>query len=578
MNRNRVKKIIIAALAVIIIVCGILAMRLLMKVGSIRYLYNYMNDTDGSLAAQLYTVSPDHTAAETAVAVPSTEPSLYGITEKVEYDGNLVEDFERRDRIDFDKDYIETLDGATGLYTFRGNYMRNLSAFGQTHIEDKKLDTDYWTYGTGKVLKSDGIDYWSGNGWTGQPITVKWDAATKKIMNLYDTAKHKEELVEIIYPGMDGWIHFLDIDTGEETRPAINAGMTFKGTASLYPGGIPLLFCGSGDAQTGVYGENVCQRFYIYSLIDGTLLYQGGINDEFAPRIWHAYDSSPIIHAATDTLIYPGENGVIYTLKLNTDYDIEKGTIAIAPSDIVKYTFDSDRYSEGGRLWGSEDSAVVYGSYLFIGDNSGLLYCLDLNKMSMVWAQDLGEDINSSPILEIDDMGNKYLYAATTLKYNYNEHHMGEACIYKIKAMTGEIIWKKPYEVHTVKGLAGGILSTGVVGKGPLENMVIYSVSKTPEVEGGYLVALDKKDGSEIWCTDLEAYSWSSTVCIYADDTSPYLLQGCFSGDLLLIDARTGEILDKLNFGSNIEATPVVYGNRIVLATRSEKILSTTIK
>ncbi len=79
MNRNRVKKIIIAALAVIIIVCGILAMRLLMKVGSIRYLYNYMNDTDGSLAAQLYTVSPDHTAAETAVAVPSTEPSYMGL-------------------------------------------------------------------------------------------------------------------------------------------------------------------------------------------------------------------------------------------------------------------------------------------------------------------------------------------------------------------------------------------------------------------------------------------------------------------------------------------------------------------
>ena len=65
-----------------------------------------------------------------------------------------------------------------------------------------------------KVLKSNGVDYWSGNGWTGQPIVVQWDEETKQIMNLYEESKKKRNLIEVIYPGMDGMIHFLGFETG----------------------------------------------------------------------------------------------------------------------------------------------------------------------------------------------------------------------------------------------------------------------------------------------------------------------------------------------------------------------------
>ncbi|MBQ5933860.1 MAG: PQQ-like beta-propeller repeat protein, partial [Lachnospiraceae bacterium] len=372
---------------------------------------------------------------------------------------------------------------------------------------------------------------------------------------------------------------FLDMETGEETRPVIHVGMTFKGTASIYPDGkTPLLFCGSGDAQSGPFGENVSQRFYIYSLLDGSLLYEGGYNDTFAPRTWHAYDSSPIIDPVTDTLIYPGENGVIYTMKLNTQYDEAAGTLKVDPSDIVKFSFDiPDKYKEGGMLWGSESSAAVWNGYLFIGDNGGSVYCLDLNTMKMVWINDVGEDINASPIFETDG-GNHYLYIATTLKYGYNSHNMGNAAIYKLNAMTGEIIWKKPYEVHTVKGYAGGVLSTGALGSGLLSDYIFYSVSKTPGLEEGYLVALDKYTGQEKWKKSLDMYSWSSTVFFTSENGKNYLIQGCQNGDLLLMDAKTGDTLDKLNFGSGIEATPALYGNRLVLATRSEKIIGVKIE
>ena len=43
------------------------------------------------------------------------------------------------------------------------------------------------------------------------------------------------------------------------------------------------------------------------------------------------YDAAPLVDAESDTLIYPGENGVVYFIKLGTNYDPDAGTIASAP-------------------------------------------------------------------------------------------------------------------------------------------------------------------------------------------------------------------------------------------------------
>ena len=551
----------------------------MVKVGNPKYFYNYLHDAAGSRDVESFKSNTAGADLNRAEATENTDPDKRGVVQHIEVNGTEVASYTRADKIEFTDELLKSISDIQGLVTFRGNYTRTKSFAGAPEITKEKFSEKTWTYNTGKILKSNGVDYWSGNGWTGQPLVIRWSKSTRAVMNMYDTFKDKEGLVEVIYPGMDGNIRFLDMETGEETRPVINVGMTFKGTASLYPDGkTPLLFCGSGDAQTGPFGENVSQRFYIYSLIDGSLLYEGGFNDSFAPRVWHAYDSSPIIDPVTDTLIYPGENGVIYTMKLNTVYDEEAGIINIFPSDMVKFSFDiPDKYKEGGVLWGSECSGAVWNGYLFIGDNGGSVYCLDLNTMKMVWINDVGEDINASPIFETDG-GNHYLYIATTLKYGYNAHNMGTAAIYKLNAVTGEIIWKKPYEVHTVKGYAGGVLSTGALGSGLVSDWIFYSVSKTPGLEEGYIVALDKYTGEEKWRKSLDMYSWSSTVFFTSENGKNYLIQGCQNGDLLLMDAKTGDTLDKLNFGSGIEATPALYGNRLVLATRSEKIIGVKIE
>ena len=444
------KTIIIATIIVAVLAVMFVGFKLLVKVGNPKYFYNYLHDAAGSLSVESFSVNAKGADDGKAKPTENTDPDKRGVVQSIEADGQIVTSYDRNKEgigISFTEEEISSMSDVQGIMTFRGNFFRSKTYAGKPSVKKEKFAESKWTYNTGKILKSNGVDYWSGNGWTGQPLLIKWSKQEKAVMNLYENAKVKDGLVEVIYPGMDGSVHFLDIETGEETRDAIHVGMTFKGTASLYPDGkTPLLFCGSGDAQTGPFGENVSQRFYIYSLIDGSLLFEYGFNDDFAPRIWHAYDSSPVIDPETDTLIYPGENGVIYTMRLNTEYDPEKGTVSVDPSDIVKFSFDiEDKYAEGGTLWGSECSGCVWNGYFFIGDNGGSIYCLDLNTMKMVWINDVAEDINSSPIFETDG-GNHYLYVATTLKYGYNSHNMGEASIYKLNAMTGEIIWKKPYD------------------------------------------------------------------------------------------------------------------------------------
>lgn len=77
-------------------------------------------------------------------------------------------------------------------------------------------------------------------------------------MNMYDSAKSKAGLVEVIYATMDGKIYFLDLETGEKTRDPINIGVPFKGAGSLDRAASPC--CTLVPATiTAMRGENPAQ-------------------------------------------------------------------------------------------------------------------------------------------------------------------------------------------------------------------------------------------------------------------------------------------------------------------------------
>ena len=518
---------------------------------------NSSNSTTESTAPPVY-----FQAEKTEVS----DPDKWSVRWEIFKNGSLVHSYDRENPIYFSdpEDYF----ALPGIAAFRGNNYRDSASYGTAAVKEKTL-TSAWFANSTKL--PGGI--WEGSGWTGQPLIVQWDAETRNLMNLYPEKKAKENLVEVIYATLDGHIYFLDLDDGSATRDAIYLGMAFKGSGSLDPRGYPLMYVGSGDVNS----EGKRPRMFIISLIDGKTLYEYGHEEPLAYRkdneSWCAFDSSPLVDAETDTLIWPGENGVLYTIKLNTNYDKAAGILTIGPDQPVLTRYLTGRTGNEAYWSGYEASACIVDSYLYVSENGGMFYCVDLNTMELIWAQDTKDDSNSSPVFERISETEGYLYTAPSLHWTQNENAQGTISIYKLNAATGEIVWEKPYTVSTVDGVSGGVQSTPLLGKKgtSLEGLVIYSISRTPGKENGLLVALNTQTGEEVWRKEMPYYAWSSPVAVYDNRGTGYVIL-CDSGsDVTLFDSA-GQVLSTLDLPGLIEASPAVFDNTLVVGTRGEKI------
>ena len=504
-------------------------------------------------------------------AVESTEPSIYIASTKIYVDSVEVESYQMDPVISM-TDW-ESYNQTDGIVTFRGNNFRNGPVVGTVDMPAHQFDDEKcWSSPTTYMETPDG-SYWSGNGWTGQPLMRRWTDQEKAGMtSMYSSAKNKSGLVEVIYASLDGYVYFLDLDTGEATRDPLFIGYTFKGAGSLDPRGYPILYVGSGY-ESGNDGKSY---IFIISLLDSSILYQfDGWDYDYEPRDVPYFDGSPLVCAETDQLIYPGENGVIYFFQLHTEYDPVAGTLSVSPDTPVRWSYRTVR-----DMWlGMEDSCVIYHHYLFVTDNGGTLFCLDLSNLQLVWAQDTLDDTNCTLVLEIEEDGKPYLYTSTSFHSGWRAAECETAVvpIWKFDAETGEIIWQVDYDCYTVSQLSGGVLGTLAIGKDSLSDYIYVPVSRYPERELGVLSALRKDTGEIAWEYETD-YIWTSPVCVYDESGRGYVLCGNSVGTLALLDGLTGEVLDTFDLGANIEASPAVYENRLVVGTRGMLIWGVTFK
>ena len=485
-------------------------------------------------------------------SVEESNPSNWRINWEVMSNGAFTSNFVRPSNISFGagKDYAKV----EGIVTFRGNNYRSGGNFGTAKITNKTL-TQKWRSSVGALNK------WGGCGWTGQPLVVRWDKETKAIMNMYADKKAKDNLVEAIYATLDGKIYFYDMEDGSYTRDPINVGMNFKGAGALDPRGYPLMYVGSG-----LYNNGKAPRIYVISLIEGKIIYEQSGVDSFWHRRWGAFDGSPLVSAETDTLIWPCESGVIYTIKLNTVYDKAAGTISVNPQNIAKARYRTNT----GKTLGFESSVVGVGGYLFAADNGGMVFCINANTMKLVWAQNVRDDVNSTPVFEWGEDRKGYLYVATSMEYGG-----GNSYIYKLDATTGKIIWERAYNrIRYDKEVSGGILGSPLLGKEgtDLEGLIIYPVGKTNMSNAGTLVALDTATGKTVWEKSMRAYAWSSPTAVYTDNGNGYIVLGSSAGSLYLLDPKTGETINSIDLGGTIESSPVIFENTIILGTRSRGV------
>lgn len=486
-------------------------------------------------------------------AVSPNDPSIR-LETKIYQNGTRVSEYAPEDTVVFGGP--DTYTQVEGVTTFRGNNFRDASTYGTIPENPSKLEIMY-------TKKIRGIDKWSGVGWTGQASCVRWPEQTRNIMNIYDEKKAKQDLIEVIYATLDGHIYFFDMEDGEPTRDPINIGAPIKGSVTVDPRGYPLLYCGQGIDT--VNGKSVKIGMRVFSLIDCSVLLFINGRDEFATRRWYASDCSPLVNAETDTLLWAGENGLFYRVKLNTQYDVAAKTISIDP--VI------DRYWYGSKVTtrpGMECSFSAYNHYVFLPDNSGLIQCLDVNTLQPVWAFDALDDTDSSPVLEVDDDGQLWLYTGSEFDLAKKEY----CYLRRINAFTGEESWC--IEIPCSNSERGGTFATPAMGKGDVEDLVFYVEAATKS--GSFLIAVEKETGEIRWKYDLGKYTWSSPMLCQTPSGKSYLVECNSAGLVRLFDASTGEVVAQCTVEGNVECSPIAFDDMFVLGTRASRIYGIKIK
>ena len=442
-----------------------------------------------------------------------------------------------------------------GITTFRGNNFRDTATWGEPiEVTERRLE-ERFQFRIGSCCHG----RWTGVGWTGQPAIVQWDFQVQQLMNIHPPFRYDPNLVEVIQGAMDGNVYFFCLQTGVHTRPPLRIGVVIKGGVTIDPRGYPLLYVGQGDT----YGS-LRFGYYIFSLINFEELFFLNGNEPIAPRRWGAFDSNPLFDMVNDRMILCGENGVVYNFLLNTNFNREAGTITIDPV-ISRYWFHT------GRRLGIENSPSALGHYLFFADNSGTIQCLNLLTFEPVWVFEAGDDTDSTMVMEWNEQQQRlFLYTATQVDL---QHRNGYSYIRKLDALNGTVLWEHRYFCVYNTAVNGGVTASPYLGRHDIDNLVIFWVAKVIGRGGsGVLVAIDRNTGEIVWETIFPQWGWSSPVAVYTDDGTSYLVVSDSAGRMHLLQGTTGEILYRLNLGGNIEASPAVWGNMIVVGTRGQRV------
>ena len=142
--------------------------------------------------------------------------------------------------------------------------------------------------------------------------------------------------------------------------------------------------------------------------------------------------------------------------------------------------------------------------------------------------------------------------------------------IRRLNALTGEEIWS--YEISCVynKDQLSGCKASPVVGQNGISGLVIFTVNMTGSANKSTVIALNKMDGTVEWEYELNAAAISSPVAVYNEAGDAWIIQGDQSGNLYLLDGSTGKVCNVLSLGGEIQGSPAVYKDMLVIGTCSK--------
>lgn len=448
---------------------------------------------------------------------------------------------------------------APGHLTFRNGPARDASFGGKVSGQPRDIVID-WVFSSGHDTHQTSVGTWGGGtGWTGQPLYVEWPDSLITKFRSAGVVSDNFGKKEIMVGSLASKVYFISFENGKATREPIPVSNPVKGTISLDPTLNGNLYVGLGAPAERPFGARVIDLFA------GKVTYVHK-DDPKAQRHWDAYDSSSL--RVGQYLFWAGENGTVYKFIIGAG----------------KLTLHSAlRYTVGVAAPGMENSISVYRNYGFVGDNHGNILCFNLNTMKPVWMYRLGDDIDATTVVTVEN-GHPYLYASCEVDRQVS----GEARFVKLDLLNGSEIWltripARRFDIEK-KHFDGGFYSSPLPGSGDCAGLIFTNVvlnersDSASQRQNGQFIAIDRKDGSIAYRTNLQYYAWSSPVGFLNEQGKEYVLTADCSGNVYLIDGKSGEIITRKPVGAIFESSPVVIGNSVVVGSRGDKIYRLSVR
>ena len=387
------------------------------------------------------------------------------------------------------------------------------------------------------------------------------------MMAIDEEFKNQSSFKEVILPASDGRIYFFNLETYTPSRSIIDVGFPVSTTGAVNPYGYPLLYVGQNEDEVMGYRGIVGMR--VYDLINNKMIaFETGLNNaSYASKVG-TISGSPVIETSSDTLIYSGDNGMLYTVAMNTDFDLENAKISVDP-EVSAYAYKTNLRN---AKQGISSSVAVYGDYAYFGDMAGTIQCIDMTTLTPVWTMDMGDSVIANVAIEEEEDG-VYLYAGNVIN---RRAKTGAISLVKIDALSGEVVWKNEnavakYSSKLGSGIYAGVMGSPLIGQGDIYDLVIFNVNHMQAEEkgefGSIIYALDKATGEEVWSQPIYKDSISSPIAMYESDGTSYIVMGDDGGTLRLMDGFTGTTISTVALGSAIQSSPAAYGNMIVVGT-----------
>jgi outer membrane protein assembly factor BamB len=416
-----------------------------------------------------------------------------------------------------------------GLLTFRGSATRSYYGEGPVPTNPRVL----WSYpgSSGGMCAESAVGsevkVWCGSGWTGQPSIFERGGRTWVVFGAYDRK-----------------IHFVDYQTGEDIIPPFETGDIIKGSVTIDPDGLPLVYSGSRDNQLHVIAFDRPAPTELWAL-DA---------EAVSPTKWNNdWDGSPLV--LDDYLYEGGENSQFHVVDLNRTTGPD-GLVQVAPALVFnapgwddELTASLNTRQEDVSI---ENSVAYKDGVVYFANSGGLVQGWDVSGLpqgvepTRVFRYWTGDDTDASVV--IDDEG--FLYVGVE-----NERGNSRA------AEVGQLIKLDPRQpdnplVWSVKD-ARGFWTTPA-----LHDDIVIAAS-----DGGTVYAVDRQTGAVRWTFELPPPTWQSAVIV--DDT---LIQGDCNGGLHAYDVADTTVAPPekwtVQLEGCIESTPAVWQGRLFVGTR----------